>query len=168
MNEQLDELLQYLNQSKYQVILAGDFNIDFFQIITHQSTEKYLDMLFSNNFFPLITKPTRITNHSKTLIDHIYVNMPTHQMLSGIALFDISDHLPTFCVISMTFKKQNEKIFYRDYKQFNKEDYLQELTRIDWNVKLNNLNNNINETTDDVIKTIKEISKTCASERSST
>ena len=51
--EQLDELLQYLNQSKYQVILVGDFNIDFFQIITHQSTEKYLDMLFSNNFFPI-------------------------------------------------------------------------------------------------------------------
>ena len=150
--------MQYLNQSKYQVILVGDFNIDFFQIITHQSTERYLDMLFSNNFFPLITKPTRITNHSKTLIDHIYVNMPTDQMLSGIALFDISDHLPIFCVISMTFKKQNEKIFYRDYKQFNKEDYLQELTRIDWNAKLNNLNNNINEMTNDVIKTIEEIS----------
>ena len=27
--EQLDELLQYLNQSKYQVILVGDFKIDF-------------------------------------------------------------------------------------------------------------------------------------------
>ena len=155
---QLDELLQYLNQSKYQVILVGDFNIDLFQIITHQSTERYLDMLFSNNFFPLITKPTRITNHSKTLIDHIYVNMPTHQMLSGIALFDISDHLPIFCVISMTSKKLNEKVFYRDYKQFNKEDYLQDLTRIDWNAKLNNVNNNINETTNDVIKTIEEIS----------
>ena len=38
--EQLDELLQYLNQSKYQVILVADFNIDFFQIITHQSTER--------------------------------------------------------------------------------------------------------------------------------
>ena len=58
----------------------------------------------------------------------------------------------------MTSKKLNEKIFYRDYKQFNKEDYLQELTRIDWNAKLNNLNNNINETTNDVIKTIEEIS----------
>ena len=58
----------------------------------------------------------------------------------------------------MTSKKQNEKIFYRDYKQFNKEDYLQDLTRIDWNAKLNNLNNNINETTNDVIKIIEEIS----------
>ena len=43
--EQLDELLQHLNQCKYQVILLGDFNIDFFQFTTHQSTERYLDML---------------------------------------------------------------------------------------------------------------------------
>ena len=56
----------------------------------------------------------------------------------------------------MTFKKQNEKIFHRDYKQYNKEDYLQDLTRIDWNTKFNNLNSNI--TTNDVIKTIEEIS----------
>ena len=40
----------------------------------------------------------------------------------------------------------------------HKEDYLQDLNRIDWNAKLNNLNNNISQTTNDVIKTIEEIS----------
>ena len=52
--EQLDELLQHLNQCKYQVILLCDFNIDFFQFTTHQSTERYLDMLYANNFFHLL------------------------------------------------------------------------------------------------------------------
>ena len=31
-------------------------------------------MLHINNTAPLITKPTRITNHTKTLIDHIYTD----------------------------------------------------------------------------------------------
>jgi hypothetical protein len=35
-------------------------------------TEKYLDMLYTNNFLPIITKPTRITDHTKTLIDHTH------------------------------------------------------------------------------------------------
>jgi hypothetical protein len=29
-------------------------------------------MLYSNNITPVITKPTRLTDHTKTLIDHIY------------------------------------------------------------------------------------------------
>jgi hypothetical protein len=44
--DELEKLLHYLNQCKYQVILAGDFSIDFFQYVTHQPTEKYLNMLY--------------------------------------------------------------------------------------------------------------------------
>ena len=112
--EQLEKLLQHLNQCKYQVILLGDFNADFLQYITYQLTEKYLDMLYANNFFPLITKPIRATDHSKTLIDHIYTNMPTDQFFSGIAISDFSGHLPIFCVTA-PYKKVTDKQYYRDY-----------------------------------------------------
>ena len=104
--DELEKLLHYFNQCKYQVILTGDFNIDFFQYVTHQPTEKYLDMLYANNFIQLITKPTIITDHSKTLIDHIYTNMPLSEVLSGIAVCDISDHLPVFCVMNVLSKNQ--------------------------------------------------------------
>ena len=122
--------------------------------MTHQPTEKYLDMLYANNFIPLITKPTRITDHSKTLIDHIYTNMPLSEVLSGIAVCDISDHLPVFCVMNVPCQKINiiNKRHYRDYKQFNKEAYLHDLMQIDWNVKLNDLTNNINRTTMHLLK----------------
>ena len=56
-------------------------------------------MLYKHNFLPVITKPKRITYHTKTLIDHIYTNMTINQVNSGIVLFDISDHLPVFIVI---------------------------------------------------------------------
>ena len=44
------------------------------------------------------------------------------------------------------------------FQTANQPISVRHLTRIDWNTKLNNLNNNINETTNDVIKTFEEIS----------
>ena len=117
-------------------------------------------MLYANNFIPLITKPTRITDHSKTLIDHIYTNMPLSEVLSGIAVCDISDHLPVFCVMNVPCQKINNKQYYRDYKQFNKEAYLHDLMQIDWNAKLNYLTNNLNQTTKCVIKTMEKFRTT--------
>ena len=45
----------------------------------------------------LIDKPTRITKHSTTLIDHIYTNVKS-SILSGIITDDLSDHLPIFAI----------------------------------------------------------------------
>ena len=37
-------------------------------------TSQFLDGMYSNVFFPLITCPSRITSHTATLIDNIFVN----------------------------------------------------------------------------------------------
>ena len=60
-------------------------------------------------FFPLITRPTRITSHKASLIDNIFTNEPLNQSLSGLFLNDISDHLPIFAVIA-----EHEQIFRRN------------------------------------------------------
>ena len=78
----------------------GDFNIDLLQYETHSPTEQYVNMLFSNAFYPIITKPTRITSHSATLIDHIYTNSSNPDLTAGILTLDITDHLPVFCLLS--------------------------------------------------------------------
>ena len=84
-------------------------NIDFLKYNHHAQTEEYLDMLHSNNISAIITKPTRITNCTATLIDHIYTNNTnqTNQMISGIVTIDISDHLPTFCNADIPVQKKN-------------------------------------------------------------
>jgi hypothetical protein len=46
-------------------------NIDFIKFNDNQQTERHLNMLYANNFLPIITKLTRITDYTKTLIDHI-------------------------------------------------------------------------------------------------
>ena len=51
-------------------------------------------------FFPLITRPTRITERRASLIDNIFTNDPLSQSVSGLFINDISDHLPIFSLIS--------------------------------------------------------------------
>ena len=54
------------------------------------------DIMYSNMFFPLITRPTRITSNSATLIDNIFTNNLDTYSFSGLLFADISDHLPIF------------------------------------------------------------------------
>ena len=50
-------------------MLMGDFNIDVNTNVT--PTRDYLHMLQSNACINLITKPTRVTSKTQTIIDHI-------------------------------------------------------------------------------------------------
>ena len=97
--QELKNIIKSLSNRKQHVYIIGDVNINFLKYNEHANTEDYLNMLYSNNFLPLITKPTGLTDHSSTLIDHIYTNAPIQNTTSGIALADISDHLPVFCIM---------------------------------------------------------------------
>jgi len=60
---------------------------------------EYADVLHNLSCKALISKPTRITEQSSTLIDHIYTNDTKHAIVSGISISDLSDHLPTFSIV---------------------------------------------------------------------
>ena len=78
--------------------LMGDFNLNLMNYHSHQSTSEFLDIIYSNMFFPLITRLTRITSNTATLIDNIFTNNTDNQFYSGLLFTDISDHLPMFSV----------------------------------------------------------------------
>ena len=67
----ITEIVKRMNKPCY---LMGDTNIDLMKYESHSKTSQYLDLLFTNSFIPLINRPTRITDHTATLIDHIYTN----------------------------------------------------------------------------------------------
>ena len=114
-----------------------------------------VDMLHSNNISPIITKPTRITNYTATLIDNIYTNN-TNQIISGNATIDISDHLPTFSIVDIPVQKQICKRYYRDYSQFDSELYLQDIKAIDWST-IHIESNDLNEIATKTIRTLQLI-----------
>ena len=93
-------------------------------------------MLYSSNLLPVI-KPTRITSHTTTLIDHIYANASSDEIIPGIVTTDISDHLPTFCFIRIQIAGLKPKKFFMDYSNFDSQTYLNDIKSVDWSSILN-------------------------------
>ena len=101
------------------------FNVNLLNIETDENTSDYYNLLTSNLFVPHITLPTRITSHSKTLIDNFFSNDPDFSHgVSGNFTFSISDHLPQFLLMPLDTQKHPPKrhnIMKRDLKNYNKE-----------------------------------------------
>ena len=66
----------------------GDFNIDLLKFNTHSTSENFLNVFGSFFFQPHILQPTRITDHSSTLIDNIFFNSIEHFTISGNIVYD--------------------------------------------------------------------------------
>lgn len=96
-----NELLEKIFRENKICLLMGDFNLNVINFQHHQTTGECLDGLYSNMFLPLITRPSRITSHTATLIDNIFLNDFFDRSRSGLLISDISDHLPIFSIHSI-------------------------------------------------------------------
>ena len=77
----------------------------------------------------LVKFPTRISNTSSTLIDHIYTNNILYKNTTHIVINDLSDHLPVLTLLH-TIKNRAKNvctIYIRDTKNFNSEKFLSDL-----------------------------------------
>ena len=100
----LSSLTDILNNSvmiNKDCFIMGDFNINLLKYDTDNLCHDFLEIFLSNSFFPLISKPTRVTNNSATLIDNIFSNVIPHPD-SYIILSDISDHYPIFTQFTLS------------------------------------------------------------------
>ena len=92
-----------------QAFIMGDFNLNSLNYDSHTPTFDFMNILFSNNFLPYITRPTRISNNSATIIDNIFTNLTNSKITSGNILTHISDHFPQFLILenaNISHKKQ--------------------------------------------------------------
>ena len=72
-NEFLEDCLDKIKAEKKKAYLLGDFNINLLNSDQHIPSKEFIDTLFSHSFMPFITKPTRVTQKSATLIDNIFL-----------------------------------------------------------------------------------------------
>ena len=78
-----------------EVIIRMDHNMDLLKGLTHNPTCKFIDNTSELDLLLTITCPSRITSHSVTLIDNIYVSEGLHRSFdSALLINDMSDHLP--------------------------------------------------------------------------
>ena len=79
---------------KAKCLLAGNFNVILLNYDNHNDTNQIINTMYSYSFLPLITRPTRFTSSSATLLDYIMTNVFNDAIVSGILVSDVSDHLP--------------------------------------------------------------------------
>ncbi len=92
------DIVDIVNTENKTLFLCGDFNIDLLSYNHHEKTKAFTDDLYSRGISPLITKPTRVTDHSATIIDHIYTNLGKSDFKSGIIITDVADHFGVFTI----------------------------------------------------------------------
>ena len=92
-------LLSHMKAIRHFSYVCGDYNIDLRKVKTIKHYGEHFDKIISQGFFPNITLPTRIFEHSSTLIDNIFTSYIDEKESSGILLNQISDHQMIFTLI---------------------------------------------------------------------
>ena len=122
------------------VVLLGDVNIDMLDLdcaSTKYFIENFIEPL---SLHQVITKPTRITKNSRTLIDHaIVTNAKNVSLADCIDAGGISDHHLIF--LAYTMKKPKFKpytITTRNFKRINWDAFYQDLEELPWENSFNN------------------------------
>ena len=142
----LNALLDKLAKEQKNVFLLGDFNVDLLKYEQHKATNEFLHFLSSGMFLPHIVQPTRITSQSKTLIDNIFSNYISQDIVSGNLTATNSDHLPQFLIAPHIFSNVSNRknnIFEHDWSKFNHEEFILDYLSVNWPHTLELQNNNI-------------------------
>ena len=118
-----------LNNVKYCIL--GDIIINLLNIKNSGNIRKYANNLINCSCKCLLDLPTRISQNSKTLIDHIYTNIADTKVESGIAVTDISNHCGTLAnfLLKSVCKNTKSYNFVRDMKNFQPELFLESLNK---------------------------------------
>ena len=133
-NDEIKQVLAKIGFENKLCFLFGDFNINILNANSHVPTNDFIDLMYSNGFYPLISKPTRITSHSATLIDNIFSNDLDNHKFSGILWSDISDHLLIFQITNCSLKPKTKSSVYhkRLVMTDNIENFRSHLCSINW------------------------------------
>ncbi|KAL5253023.1 hypothetical protein ACHWQZ_G015697 [Mnemiopsis leidyi] len=114
--EKLDSILLRLERhSKKLIAFYGDANIDLIKYDKDAIGQELIGMLEKYGFVQTVSKPTRVTDHSATLIDHVYTNHVSNVVSCNVVTLDISDHLAISTNIRLTahssinFRRQSKK-----------------------------------------------------------
>ena len=115
----------------------GDFNIELLKFTKNDNTNNFMDVMFSSSFYPVISKPTRITKSTATLIDNIFFNSCDTKFRTGLLFTDLSDHLSIFLLTNIKHQIENKS---RNNKKIRKvtdqaiSSLCQELDKTDFSV----------------------------------
>ena len=130
----LTELLSKLSREDKTIVLMGDFNIDLLKYDNNVDSADFVDLMYSNFLLPYITTPTRISTHSRTLIDNIFSNNIEDGLVSGNIITTVSDHYAQFFFMKDIKFNKNKRpdIYQHDFRNFDNKVFETKLNSINW------------------------------------
>lgn len=138
--ESMEEVLNLVSNSTVKCYIMGDFNINLLNM--NNNVINYTTLFQSYNFFQTVTKPTRVTDTSATLIDHFWTNDIHNYVKSGILYMTISDHFPIYSSFSVTNVTTTDKVCItkRTYNENQINAFKEELKQYNWDSEISNVN----------------------------
>ena len=93
-NNYIDNIVQKISKENKLLFIMGDFNVNFLNYESHNDTNDFINTMISHYLLPHILHPTRVTDHSATVIDNIFPI--THHMKllveTSLVKFQITFH----------------------------------------------------------------------------
>ena len=127
--------LKVLKRCKLEIVIGMDHNYDLLKSATNTSTERFLNIHMDNDLTPCITKLTRVTRKTATLIDNIIVsNRLSYNYSPYIVYEDISDHFPCIVVLRNVTKSKKDtvKITKRNFTDTSIHEIESVMSSTDW------------------------------------
>ena len=149
-NTYFDKILEKLNNKRYSnklIYIVGDFNQDLIKYENDTDCQNLVDSAHNNGFIQLVSRPTRITERTATLIDLTFTNNIDSVLSCNIITADLSDHLAIQTKITLgsstresrtTFNKQDKKEF-RIFTEANNQIFEQLIREEKWEEITENL-----------------------------
>ena len=119
----------------------GDFNLNLLNYETHTHTNDFVNSMVCHCLIPHILQPTRVTDHSATVIDNIFSNVTDYETASGNILNQVADHYSQFLILKTVPAKYkyNDSAYYTyNYSSFDKDNLLDDFSKISWDNHDNN------------------------------
>ena len=132
-NELLNENIERISKEKKEIIIMGDFNINYETHINSRLHHDFKDIMTFHGFKQIVTTPTRITKDTATLIDHIFITRPSNFPSSSVVTTCISDHDFVYCRRKINTTKFAFRIIQcRNYCRYNPVNLRNDVRDIDW------------------------------------
>ena len=105
----IKRVLKKCEKMNKSTVVMGDLNYDLLDT-DNIHVNCCVDTFFENGFYPLINIPTRITDTTATVLDHLWTNIVETPIKSAVLVDQIADHLPVYMSLAIGKPRTSEKI----------------------------------------------------------
>ena len=130
---EFENFLKAVDAEGKETLIVGDINCDIAETSIDPLCSSTKFLYDAYQFSQLITDYTRVTDRSKTLIDHLLSNEPQNIVDSGVIKICISDHYLIYGIRKFqTIKSEPKYIESRRMKNFDAQLFVSDLQNAPW------------------------------------